>query len=116
VLSPSPPDLPSNFVAWGVLRHLGFHGAGTLVPGAHLGNIVLCKNGRNGADKSLTVADLKLVEEAYQAYRKEVGDADEEEGVVAETAPPEEKEIKKRPAETPAEGETNPKKARPDKV
>ena len=62
-------NLPSNFVAWGVLRHLGFESRYTVVPGAHLGNILLCVNDPEGEDeKSLTDADVARVQKAYAKY------------------------------------------------
>jgi hypothetical protein len=65
-------DLPSNFLAWGVLRHLGFH-----VPslGFYFGNVILI--GRN--EKGVTAANKKLVHEALRKYLKEMEEEDEEE-------------------------------------
>jgi hypothetical protein len=58
-------DLPSNFLAWGVLRHLGF-----VVPsiGFYFGNVVLI--GHNG--KGVTAANKKLVHEAQRKYLAEM--------------------------------------------
>jgi hypothetical protein len=63
-------DLPSNFLSWGVLRHLGF-----LVEniGFHFGNVVLI--GHN--ERALTEKNKELVRAALLKYRKEIDDDDE---------------------------------------
>ncbi len=67
-------NLPSNFVAWGTLQHLGFADS-SLIPGAYAGNIVLM--GKNG--KGLTEKQLAEVKAAYDAYKKEIVGSEEEE-------------------------------------
>lgn len=65
-------NLPSNFLAWGVLHNLGFIDS-SILPGAYFGNVVLL--GKN--EKALTAEQLELVEKARQDYLSELG---EEEG------------------------------------
>jgi hypothetical protein len=66
-------DLPSNWLAWGVLTNLGFYGS-SVIPGAFLGNVVLL--GKNEAKISAQAA-LK-VKEAFQNYLDEMGEEPEE--------------------------------------
>ena len=54
-------DLPSNYLSWGVLRHLGFEDSTQ-------GNVVLM--GHN--ERALTVDAMALVDKALAAYKKEM--------------------------------------------
>jgi hypothetical protein len=97
-------NLPSNYLAFGVLHFLGFYGA-TIIPGAHFGNIVLCKC-RGGNEVSMQEADLEAVAAAYEKYRKEMEDEDEEEEAEVEIkeppVPKEEKEVETKELPAPA--------------
>ena len=66
-------NLPSNFLAWGVLRHLGFIDS-TMGMGFYFGNVVLV--GRN--EQALTDKAKKQVREALAKYLKEMGEEKEE--------------------------------------
>jgi hypothetical protein len=60
-------DLPSNYLAFGVLRHLGFLDS-TAGLAFYFGNVILMRQDR----KPLTEEDIKLVDAALAAYRKEI--------------------------------------------
>lgn len=66
-------DLPSNFLAWGVLYELGFRDPLTL--GFYYGNIVLLGRG----DKPLTEAQMHYVEQILNKYLKDMGEVEKEE-------------------------------------
>ncbi len=70
-------DLPSNFVAFGTLRHLGFNLRYLMQLGTwfFFGNIVLL--GKN--ERGLTEKQLQDVETAYKKYLKEMEESEEEE-------------------------------------
>jgi hypothetical protein len=61
-------DLPSNFLAWGVLRHLGFLDS-TMGMGFYFGNVVLL--GKN--ERALSEKDIDKVRVAQRKYMAEVG-------------------------------------------
>lgn len=61
-------DLPANFLAWGVLRHLGFIDS-TMGMGFYFGNVVLL--GKNG--RALTEKEIDKVRVAQRKYMAEVG-------------------------------------------
>ena len=61
--------LPSNFLAWGVLRHLGFVDS-SMGLCFYFGNVVLL--GRGGG--ALTAKQIEKVETARKAYLKEMGE------------------------------------------
>ena len=71
--------LPSNFVAFGVLRELGFDLRGQIGMGTwfFFGNVVLLGKNR----RALTEAQLVDVAAAYKKYMREMGEEEEEEGV-----------------------------------
>ena len=76
-------DLPSNFLAWGVLRHLGFEDS-TAGLCFYFGNVVLM--GRN--ERALSGADMKLIDAALAAYKEEMGgDEEEKDAPEYDTAP-----------------------------
>jgi len=73
-------DLPSNFLAWGVLRHLGFlDSTGGL--GFYFGNIVLM--GKN--KKALTSKQIEEVSAAQAKYLREMGEDDDADEKASET-------------------------------
>lgn len=77
-------DLPSNYLSWGVLRHLGF--ICPLSMPFHFGNVILM-----GKDETaLTKIQQKQVEAALKKYLKEMGEDDEDED--------KEEEVVKKPA------------------
>ena len=84
-------QLPAGYVSHAVLKHLGFHGQGQLIPGAYCGNIVLVgHNPKTGNEKSLTKKQLAAVAAAYKLEMGEDADPD--------AGKPIEEEEKKRPA------------------
>ena len=89
-------DLPSNYLSFGVLRHLGF--VCPLAIPFHFGNILLL--GKN--EKALTKRQQEQVEDALQKYYKEMGDDedddDDEEEEEEEEEELDDEEIQERPA------------------
>lgn len=70
-------DLPSNFLAWSILRKLGFNTRGTLIPCAYLGNIVI---GSTNEERGLTdkqIAEIvSIIEEVAKEDFKDVEDVE----------------------------------------
>ena len=64
-------DAQANYMAWGVLSHLGFARTRTVVPCAHLGPVVLARVTPDGEDTDLTDADLAAVAAAVVHYKQE---------------------------------------------
>jgi hypothetical protein len=61
-------DLPSNYLAYGILLNLGFNVSSALLPGAYFGPIVLA--GPNG--HALSDVAIALVDKAYDNYCNEL--------------------------------------------
>lgn len=61
-------NLPSNYLSWGVLRHLGFH-CSLAIP-FHFGNVILM--GHN--ERALTKDQQAQVDKAFHKYLKEMGE------------------------------------------